>query len=326
MKKGKFIISLDFELMWGVQDIESINSYGDAIIGTRKVFDKMLISFDTYNIRATFATVGFLFHKTKKQLLENLPTNKPTYKNEKLSPYKGLENYLGKDEDVDPYHYGESLINLIKNYNFHEFATHTYCHYYCLEDGQTFTQFEEDLKLAIDIAKRNDIKFKSIVFPRNQYNEYYLKVCENYGISCYRGNEKSYIYKSSKGSKQSLFKRGLRLIDAYVNITGHNCYNTDTIKQSIPYNMPSSRLLRAYNKKLHYLEWLKLIRIKNSMTYAAKNKLVYHLWWHPHNFGRNCNENMILLKKILDHYNYLNNKYCFQSITMSELSKELNAE
>ena len=62
------------------------------------------------------------------------------------------------------------------------------------------------------------------------------------------------------------------------------------------------------------------------MTYAAKNKLVYHLWWHPHNFGRNCKENMILLKKILDHYNYLNNKYCFQSITMSELSKELNAK
>ena len=326
MKKGKFIISLDLELMWGVHDIETIDSYGDAIIGTRKALDKMLISFDKYKIRATFATVGFLFHKTKKQLLENLPTKKPTYKNEKLSPYKGLENYLGKDEDIDPYHFGESLIRLIKKYNSHELATHTYCHYYCLEDGQTIMQFEEDLKLSIAVAKREDVILKSIVFPRNQYNEQNIKVCKNYGISSYRGTEKSYIYQSSKGSKQSLFKRGLRLADAYINITGHNCYNTDIIKQSVPYNMPSSRFLRPYSNKLHYIEWLKLLRIKNSMTYAAKNKLVYHLWWHPHNFGRNCKENMILLEKILEYYNYLNNKYCFESITMSELSKEIKTK
>tara|TARA_B100000780_G_scaffold211004_1_gene150902 strand:+ start:1049 stop:2029 length:981 start_codon:yes stop_codon:yes gene_type:complete len=324
MKNGKFIISLDLELMWGVLDLETIDSYGDAIIGTRKVLNKMLICFDKYNVSATFATVGFLFHKTKKQLLQNLPIKKPTYKNEKLSPYKGLENYLGKDEDIDPYHFGESLIKLIKKYNLHEFATHTYCHYYCLEDGQTIIQFEEDLKLSIAVAKNNNVVLKSIVFPRNQYNEDYIKVCKNYGITSYRGTEKSCIYESSKGSKQTLFKRGFRLIDAYINITGYNCYNTDIIRQSIPYNMPSSRLLRPYSKKLHYLEWLKLLRIKNAMTYAAKNKLVYHLWWHPHNFGRNCKENMILLENILEHYNYLNNKYCFQSITMSELSKELN--
>lgn len=326
MKNGKFIISLDFELMWGVHDIETIDSYGDNIIETRKVLDKMLIRFDTYNIRATFATVGFLFHKTKKQLLENLPKKKPTYKNKNLSPYQGLESYLGKDEDLDPYHFGKSLIKLIKKYNLHELATHTYCHYYCLEDGQTIMQFEEDLKLSISVAKRNDVILKSIVFPRNQYNDQYIKVCKNYGISSYRGTEKSYIYESSKGSKNSLFKRGLRLIDAYINITGHNCYNTDIIKQSVPYNMPSSRFLRSYSKKLHYLEWLKLLRIKQSMTYAAKNKLVYHLWWHPHNFGKNCKENMVLLENILEHYNYLNYKYCFESITMSEFSKQLETK
>ncbi len=324
MSNGKFVISLDLELIWGVKDIETIDSYGDAIIGTRKALEAMLICFDRYNISATFATVGFLFHKTKKQLLGNLPISKPTYLNEKLSPYKGLENYLGKDEDLDPYHYGASLIKLISKYKLHEFATHTYCHYYCLEEGQTMVQFEEDLKLAIVVAKINDVMFRSIVFPRNQYNEHYIKVCKNHGITSYRGTEKSFIYESSKGSKQSLFKRGLRLIDAYINITGHNCYNVDIIKQSFPYNIPSSRLLRPYSKKLRYLERLKLSRIKNGMTIAAKNNLVYHLWWHPHNFGRNCKENMILLESILEHYNYLHNKYYFQSMTMSDLSKELN--
>ena len=33
MNNGKFVISLDLELMWGVHDIETIDSYADAIIG-----------------------------------------------------------------------------------------------------------------------------------------------------------------------------------------------------------------------------------------------------------------------------------------------------
>jgi hypothetical protein len=35
MDTGKFVISLDFELMWGVRDTQTIEKYGDAIIGTR---------------------------------------------------------------------------------------------------------------------------------------------------------------------------------------------------------------------------------------------------------------------------------------------------
>ena len=323
MNNGKFIISLDLELMWGVRDIETIESYGDAIIGTKRGLDQMLVCFDKYNIKATVATVGFLFQKNKKQLLENLPNKKPSYKIESLSPYKGLEFYLGENEDIDPYHFGYSLIQLIKKYSYHELASHTYSHYYCLEEGQKPEQFEEDLKYALAIAKKEQVILKSIVFPRNQYNDYYLEICAKYGITSYRGTESSYIYQSTNGSKQTLFKRALRLLDAYINLTGYHCYPLNKSKESVPLNIPSSRLLRPYIKGLKYLEWLKLLRIKNAMTYAAKNKLVYHLWWHPHNFGRNCNKNIILLEKILNHYNYLNKTYDFQSNTMSELSEEL---
>jgi hypothetical protein len=59
------------------------------------------------------------------------------------------------------------------------------------------------------------------------------------------------------------------------------------------------------------------------MTYAAKNNLVYHLWWHPHNFGVNLDQNIIMLNKILLHYKNLNKKYNFESITMSDLSNKL---
>ena len=66
------------------------------------------------------------------------------------------------------------------------------------------------------------------------------------------------------------------------------------------------------------LEELKLRRIKNSMTYAAKNNLLYHLWWHPHNFGQNTYRNMETLKSVLEHYRKLNLQFGFKSVTMKD--------
>ncbi|MFT7051075.1 MAG: hypothetical protein ACJAZK_001676 [Psychroserpens sp.] len=43
-----------------------------------------------YNIKLTFSTVGSLFAEDKNHLLSYLPEKKPTYLNEKLSPYSIL--------------------------------------------------------------------------------------------------------------------------------------------------------------------------------------------------------------------------------------------
>lgn len=326
MDTGKFVISLDFELMWGCRDTQTIEKYGDAIIGARTALEQILFSFEKHGIKATFATVGLLFHKNKKDLLENLPILKPSYTIEKLSPYPNIENYLGENEVENPYYFGFTLIQQIKNSNLHELATHTYCHYYCLEPGQIIAQFENDLKVAIFVAEKNDITLKSIVFPKNQYNADYIEVCRKYGITSFRGSEKSRIYESTNsGEEQTPMKKALRLLDTYINITGYNCYRLDKIKESIPYNIPSSRFLRPYSEKLRFLEHLKFLRIKNAMTHAAKNNLVYHLWWHPHNFGRHCKENIFFLEKILKHYDFLNEKYAFKSLTMNELCFKINS-
>ena len=62
------------------------------------------------------------------------------------------------------------------------------------------------------------------------------------------------------------------------------------------------------------------------MTFAAKNKKVYHLWWHPHNFGVHQDENFKILNKILDHYDFLNSKYGFKSSTMGDISDALTQD
>jgi hypothetical protein len=60
------------------------------------------------------------------------------------------------------------------------------------------------------------------------------------------------------------------------------------------------------------------------MTYAARNNLLYHLWWHPHNFGKDQEQNFAFLRDILSHYQKLNQDYGFTSITMGGLAEQID--
>ena len=323
MTKGKFVISLDFELNWGVRDKRSIKEYGENLLGVHMVIPRLLNTFSEYRINATFSTVGFLFFESKAELIANIPEKIPKYSNLNYSPYLGHFDLVGKNHLEDLFHFAPKLINEIKKYPEHEIGSHTFSHYYCLEKGQTLEDFYEDMKMAIQVAKRENINLTSLVFPRNQFNDDYLKVCSDLGIICYRGNEHSWLYSAKNGEQESKFRRALRLLDAYINLSGNNCYSEKYLKSKFPIDIPSSRFLRPFSKTLKILDRLRLHRILSGMNYAAKNNLTYHLWWHPHNFGINQNENFTFLEKILSHYDKLNKKYKFQSVTMSQLALQL---
>jgi len=323
MDNGKFVISLDFELLWGVRDKLTIETYGENIKGVHKVIPRLLELFKQYNIHGTFSIVGFLFFKSKEELLNNLPDIKPAYVNKNLSPYEGHFDMLGENPASDPYHYAPHLIKLILEDPLQEIGTHTFSHYYCLEEGQTPEAFRADLQNAKKIAARYNIELTSLIFPRNQFNKEYLQICSEEGIICYRGNEHSWLYTARNDEKETVFRKIFRLADAYINISGHNCYADEYMKREMPMNIPATRFLRPYLPKLKFLERLRLKRIKSGMSYAAEKKLTYHLWWHPHNFGIRQEENFTFLTDILKHYDMLRKKYGFQSCTMSELSSKL---
>lgn len=317
---GKFVISLDFELMWGVRDKKTIEQYGSNILGVHQVIPEMLNLFNQYEISATFATVGFLFFESKAQLLSNVSKNAPKYLDKNLSPYGGYIDDL-KDVSQSKYHFAPDLINLIKNNGNQEIASHTFSHYYCLEKGQDVVSFKSDLASAIKVAKSFGIEIKSLVFPRNQFNEEYLKICSEFGIICYRGNEKSWLYEAKNGKEETWYRRMFRLIDAYINLSGHNCYRDEYFRKKGIIDIPSSRFLRPYSTSLSFLDSLRLKRIKGGMTYAAVNNQTFHLWWHPHNFGVNQQENFRFLELILRHYQLLKRQYGFKSVTMLELAE-----
>ena len=314
---GVFIISLDFELMWGVRDHLTKEQYGRNVLGAREAIPRMLQVFEQYGICATWATVGFLFCESKDELIASIPREVPKYDRPELSNY----NYFGEvgpNERRDPYYFGLSLLNQIRSCPGQEIGTHTFSHFYCLESGITDQQFEADLLSAIMVAERRGIRLRSLVFPRNQYDSRMIAVCARNGIRVYRGNEEGWMYRSTSGERQTLARRGMRLSDAYLNLSGTNTSSRQNAGIGIN-NIPSSRFLRPYSPYLRLLDGLRLSRITKAMEEACRLDERYHLWWHPHNFGARLEDNMRFLEKILDHFTRLRDAYGMRSLAMGDL-------
>jgi peptidoglycan/xylan/chitin deacetylase (PgdA/CDA1 family) len=319
-KLGIFTISLDFELYWGMRDVISVEGYSKHLDGTPKAVELMLKLFNEQDIHATWATMGFLFCKDVDELKRNYPEKLPEYRDDEINLYKYAQTEYLKPE----YHFAPKSIELISSYPNQEVASHTFSHYYCLEEGQDEEAFYEDIMAFNTVAKSKGITPCSLVFPRNQYNKSYIEVIKKAGITSYRGNERGSIYDAaSEEEKKTLTKRLLRIVDTYINISGYHTYKLEDIKKDTPFNIPASRFLRPYSLKLSFLDSLKLKRITDAMTYAAKNGELYHLWWHPHNFGINTKENMVFLEKVIKHYKFLEKEYGFRTLTMEEISKTL---
>lgn len=321
---GVLVISLDFELMWGVRDHRSVADYGDAVLGVRKALPAMLTLFKKYGIHATWATVGLLFARNRQEMLDYYPAIKPEYLNSSLSPFEAIRSQIGHDEICDPLHYGRSLIERIQEADDQEIATHTFSHYYCLEEGQTLPAFEADLEAAISIMKTAGVIPKSIVFPRNQMTGDHVDACTRKGINAYRGTPDSYAYRSRSKNDNTSLIRGLRLLDAHLPLISSLSYprNSSPVSSS-SINVPASRFFRPYSRRLGLINELHIRRIINEMTSAAKAGEVYHLWWHPHNFGRNTDQQMARLEKILQSYQILSDSYCFKSKTITDYAKTL---
>jgi hypothetical protein len=316
---GVFVISLDFELHWGVSDRMTVSDYKENLDNTRQAIRQMLLLFDEYKIHVTWAVVGLLFCRTKEEILSRTKNiEKPNYTQSKFSNYN-IISQIGDDYNKDPYHYGDDMISLIRTYPNQEIGTHTFSHYYCLEKGASLTSFSDDLDAAIAVAADAGIKIRSIVFPRNQYSEKHLNVCKAKDIRAYRGNPSPWLYKPTSAKDQHLVRRFGRLLDSYVNLSGKNTSRRHIVKTDL-INVQASRFLRPYHPKLRSFEIYRLKRIKAEMTFAAQNRQLYHLWWHPHNFGKYLEENIGFLKKILDHHQFLKEKYLFSSLNMFELS------
>ena len=65
---GTLIVSLDFELFWGMLDKCPLEDYQDHVLGGRAAIPQLLALFQKYGIHATWAAVGFLFGENYQEI------------------------------------------------------------------------------------------------------------------------------------------------------------------------------------------------------------------------------------------------------------------
>ena len=321
MDKGCLVISLDYELLWGSIDVLNEEAYAQSnVVNVQEVIDRMLALFEKYQVKATFCTVGMLMCKDVNEVMSFAPDVHPTYEKDNLQPYNQYMETVRK-ADQKLYFAPDSIAKLQKN-PLIEVGTHTFCHYYCWEKGQTIDQFEEDVKAAVRVGEAKALLLKSIIFPRNNVSNDYLRVCVKHGITAYRGNAMKFFSKP-KSKIDRMKKRIGRLLDAYIPIAGSSSFRYEQLKpeKGLPVNVPASRFFRPYSKRLFFLEPLRICRIKKEIEYAAKHGEMYHLWWHPHNFGANIEQNMRNLDEVLRCYAKCHTLYDMQSHSMNEMSE-----
>src|SRR5689334_12175500 len=87
---GRLVVSLDFELYWGLRHLKRVLDYSSNMIGARTAVPSLLELFDEFDIHATWATVGFLFLDGTRALSSSAPALNPHYSNSRLSPYLDL--------------------------------------------------------------------------------------------------------------------------------------------------------------------------------------------------------------------------------------------
>lgn len=321
MNVGNFVVSLDFELLWGVRDHATHESYGRNIVGGREAIPRILELFAQHEIRATWATVGFLFAEDRDELLASLPPDelRPAYCDPRLSNYSYLDE-VGTDERRDPYYFGLSLIRFIQQTPGQDIGTHTLSHFYALEPGAMLAAFEADLLAAQALAKRRGVALRSIVFPRNQYDQKHLEICRKVGITSFRGNPTSWAYRPTAGAKQTFARRGLRLLDAHTGILGSHQHQGVVGDDQSPRDIPASQFLRPCSGRLAALHPLHLSTLKRAMTQAAISSSIFHLWWHPHNFGRDLESNLAALRQVVRHALQLRDSHGMQSANMADLA------
>lgn len=280
------VISLDFELRWGMHDVLQFNidAYRENLENERIVVPALLKLFVERNIHCTWATVGAIGCSDWNEYFSRAP-EPPKYHNPALAVNP-------RYADLDPQgvlHFAPELLRLIHETNGQELGTHTFSHLYMRELGVTAEDVAADLAAVSLLWKeRFGAPPKSLVFPRNQVA--FLPVIRASSIRIWRSNPKPWYYECNKASTNRWLPRALRLLDVL---------NPLARRVSVPEGdmTRSSLFLRVNIPK--YLWKLQVLRVEKELN-AIRPGEIFHIWWHPHNIGFDINFRLNRVKQVLD--------------------------
>jgi peptidoglycan/xylan/chitin deacetylase (PgdA/CDA1 family) len=284
--KGAVVISIDFEMRWGVHDLYGLDMepYRENIENVRQVVPDTLTMLDERGLKATWACVGALaLHGWEEYF--NLAPPPPKYVNSSLA----VKHEYARLDPLGRLHFAPDLVRRIIETKGQELGSHTFSHLYFREPGVTAADFMADIEAVEKLWRdRFGLVPTSLVFPRNQ--SAFENLMTNTSIRTWRGPEAAWFHNCSEQNNNTLLPRLLRLVDSI----------NPWIRRAAPVvnRMTKASLFVRFN--LPDTLWrLHIKRIAGELRGIPPGS-VFHIWWHPHNLGQKMPLRLARLEQILD--------------------------
>ena len=278
------VISLDFELRWGVADKlpDSPEPYRRNLEGEPEAVYGMLEYFGREGIGATWATVGAVSCSDWDEYLDRAPPP-PAYED----PRHGFKNSWRALDPHGDLHFAPAAVAAIAAACGQELASHTFSHIYFRETGCGPGDVVADSRaVAAAFEEKFGIMPTSFVFPRNQLG--HVDLLRQAGIRRWRTNPRARSWNATRRDEQSRLTRGMRLIDALAPIGS---------RRAPSHEMRASYLIRfPLSDRLWKLHMRRIQRDARDLRCGE----TLHLWWHPHNLGANVAGNLRRLAELID--------------------------
>ncbi|MGZ5720629.1 MAG: hypothetical protein ACXWI9_22435 [Burkholderiales bacterium] len=278
------MLSLDFELRWGVHDVCGLNidAYRENLEAEREVIPTLLHLFTAHRLRATWAAVGAIGCESWDDYFRRAP-QAPKYAN---SAFAVKQQYA----DLDPkglLHFAPDLMQAILDTPGQALGTHTFSHLFLRERGVTREDAAADLAAAKNLHRERFGSVPlSLVFPRNQ--PAFIDVVRASSIKIWRGNAAAWYYDCEDSEHSGPLPRALKLIDAFNPLT----------RRAAPLVQDMNRASLFLRLNLPQAAWtLHFHRIRKQLDRLRAGE-VFHIWFHPHNLGKDTARRLTRVEQI----------------------------
>jgi len=292
LDRGVFTLSLDFELIWGTLEDHGPEAFRRACERERaEIVDRLLALLAEYEIPATWCTLGHLFLNacTLKDGVKHPEIAAPR----RASGEGWFEHDPCTDERTDPVFYGRSLVERILACPVpQEIGCHSFSH--VLFDECSTETAASELAECVRLADQAGVRLRSFAFPGNRVG--HLDLLPDHGFACYRGPEPNWYDGPGPGATRRL----AHLADVVLARTPPVSEPVEEIPGL--WNVPGSMMYFPMHGRRRYIPLSRRIRrATKGLDRAARERRVFHLWFHPTNLADETDRMFAGLRAIFDH-------------------------
>lgn len=312
-ESGTFVISLDTELAWGTFDTEAgYRPFEEAYRRTPSVVRELCSLFETYEISATWAVVAHLFEDCGGE------HDRPQIDLDWIDDWYGsLPCRNGVDRDL---WYAPEILDMIRSCSVpQEIGLHGYSHLILGADGCSRSAAEREMSAAVDVLESHGMSPTSFVYPRNQTG--YLDILSDAGIEVVRGRDD--IWFEERELPRSV-RKPFRFANEALSWTPPV---VKPRKRDGVVEIPGSQVFRPFHGGWQFApERTRVARAKKGLDDAVKTGRIYHLRFHPFDFGLEPDRMLGLLEEVLEYAANLRRQGSLKVRPLREIARDINLD